>query len=269
MRLGGLPASVRHPISGDLPLWPPILATRGAGASSSLHAHHALHLVVCVEGTLRVRRSPRARWAEAPGLLSGADVPHAIHAEGAEILLVFLDPQSAAGAALSSTLKTPIRLLSDAEAAVVAAAEPASIMGKDGAVWADGVVAALGGAAVPRPAPTPARLRRVLAALHGAPPRADTSLAALAGIAGWSPGRLMHAFTASIGIPLRPYQSWLRLQRAAAAIVGGATLLDAAHAAGFADGAHMARTFRRMLGVPPSALRPAAAKMPPRQKDIM
>ena len=66
----------------------------------------------------------------------------------------------------------------------------------------------------------------------------------------------MHVFTASIGIPLRPYLGWLRFQRAARAIVSGIPLTDAAMAAGFADAAHMTRTFRRMFGVPPSALRP-------------
>ncbi|MET0401857.1 MAG: helix-turn-helix domain-containing protein, partial [Cystobacter sp.] len=37
----------------------------------------------------------------------------------------------------------------------------------------------------------------------------------------------------------------------------GMPLGEAAQAAGFADAAHMSRTFRRMLGMPPSALRGA------------
>jgi AraC-like DNA-binding protein len=87
----------------------------------------------------------------------------------------------------------------------------------------------------------------------------DTSLDALAASVGLSPGRLMHAFTASLGIPLRPYVAWLKLQRAAAAIATGAPLAEAANSSGFADAAHMSRTFRRMFGVPPSALRPRDA----------
>jgi AraC-like DNA-binding protein len=82
----------------------------------------------------------------------------------------------------------------------------------------------------------------------------DASLTALAAAVGLSPGRLMHAFTDSIGIALRPYLLWLKLQRAAAAIAGGAPLAEAAVASGFADAAHMSRTFRRMFGMPPSAL---------------
>lgn len=98
-------------------------------------------------------------------------------------------------------------------------------------------------------------MRKLLRLLRDDPGEADTSLEALAARVGLSPGRLMHVFTASIGTPLRPYLAWLRLQRAAAAIVGGMSLTEAAAAAGFSDGAHMSRTFRRMLGLPPSALR--------------
>ena len=68
----------------------------------------------------------------------------------------------------------------------------------------------------------------------------------------------MHAFTDSVGIPLRPYLQWLKLQRAAAAIAAGKPLAEAAHAAGFSDAAHMTRTFRKTLGTTPSALRPRA-----------
>src|SRR5262249_35091492 len=87
-----------------MPLWPPVLAGRAAGQRTSLHAHHALHLMICAAGTVRLQRSRRGRWLEAPGILTGPDVPHAIDAAGREVLLVFLDPESAAGAALAAAL---------------------------------------------------------------------------------------------------------------------------------------------------------------------
>ena len=80
------------------------------------------------------------------------------------------------------------------------------------------------------------------------------SLKALAGIAGLSPSRFMHVFTESVGVPVRPYILWLRLQRAACDLTEGASVTSAAHHAGFSDGAHLTRTFRRMLGVTPSDL---------------
>ena len=78
-------------------------------------------------------------------------------------------------------------------------------------------------------------------------------------IAGLSEGRLMHAFTESVGIPLRPYLLWLRLQRAAAGIAGGASFVEAAHAAGFTDASHLTRAFARMFGMRPAELRRAIA----------
>jgi AraC-like DNA-binding protein len=64
----------------------------------------------------------------------------------------------------------------------------------------------------------------------------------------------MHAFTESVGIPVRPYILWLRLQLAACDLVDGASITAAAYHAGFSDAAHLTRTFRRMLGVTPSDL---------------
>src|SRR5215813_15429244 len=82
----------------------------------------------------------------------------------------------------------------------------------------------------------------------------DVSLKALAGVAGLSPSRLMHVFTESIGVALRPYILGLRLQRACAELMAGATVTSAAYSAGFADAAHLTRTFRRRLGMSPTDL---------------
>jgi AraC-like DNA-binding protein len=103
------------------------------------------------------------------------------------------------------------------------------------------------------------RVRKLLRLVAARPVDDESSLDALATEVGLSPSRLMHVFTESLGIPLRPYLAWLKLQRAAQAIVTGRPLADAAYAAGFADAAHMTRTFRKMFGVTPSSVRPPRA----------
>ncbi|HXA34801.1 MAG TPA: hypothetical protein VNW26_00580 [Steroidobacteraceae bacterium] len=50
----------------------------------------------------------------------------------------------------------------------------------------------------------------------------DLSLAALARVARLSPSRLMHVFTVSVGVPIRPYVLWLRIQVASSELVRGA-----------------------------------------------
>jgi AraC-like DNA-binding protein len=77
------------------------------------------------------------------------------------------------------------------------------------------------------------------------------SLDVVAASVGLSPSRFLHLFTASVGVPLRPYVLWLRLQCGARELAGGKSVADAAYAAGFSDAAHFTRTFRRMLGATP------------------
>lgn len=70
-----------------------------------------------------------------------------------------------------------------------------------------------------------------------------------------SPNRLSLLFRKQTGLPIPRYLLWLRLGDAARNIGQGASLEDAAEAAGFSDSSHLSRTFRRMLGIPASALR--------------
>jgi AraC-like DNA-binding protein len=239
-----------------------------------------MHVVLAIEGELRVRGL--AQWASAAGVVTAPDAAHEIDASGTEVLLVFLDPESAAGAQLkvlvggagsTKARERAFRLISASERDQLVDLTPAQLMREDGAEWARRAAAVLGGVQLPAAersahqvsgngsgganvhANVHPRVRRALRHLQTLDPSADQSLAALAKVAGLSEGRFMHAFTESVGIPLRPYLAWLKLQRAAAAIVTGSTLAEAAYGAGFADAAHMTRAFKRMFGVRPSELR--------------
>ncbi|MCZ6478217.1 MAG: helix-turn-helix domain-containing protein, partial [Gemmatimonadetes bacterium] len=68
-----------------------------------------------------------------------------------------------------------------------------------------------------------------------------------------SPSRLAVLFRRETGVAIRPFILWTRLQRAVESAGRGKSLTEAAHAAGFADSAHLARTFRRMFGTTLSA----------------
>lgn len=69
-----------------------------------------------------------------------------------------------------------------------------------------------------------------------------------------SASRLEHLFTDHVGCPIRSFRTWLRFRSAAAAFQTGRAITTAAHAAGFYDSAHFARTFRQSFGLPPSAV---------------
>jgi AraC-like DNA-binding protein len=245
------------PVGMHAKAWPPVLATRGPGSRGVLHSHHAMHFVLAMEGEVRVRTSASDRWSSAAGVLTSPDAPHAIDAAGVEVLLVFLDPESDAGATLRPALGGAVRPLSDGERSeLVRDVVPRTLLRSGAEQWIREAARAL---RVPLPAsqrPIHPRVRKLLALLRTGGLDDATSLEELARKVRLSPSRLMHVFTGSIGIPLRPYLAWLKVQRAAMAIVTGYSLGDAAHAAGFADAAHMSRTFKRMLGVAPSSLRP-------------
>jgi AraC-like DNA-binding protein len=214
-----------------------------------------MHFALGVNGPLKGRAA--GPWRQAAGFLAGADVAHEIDARGTEVLLVFLDPESDAGASLASD--APLRPISARERDQLLA-DPGLIVGPEGPAWVERALKVLGvGKERRRSRLIHPRIRKLLRILATDQDRAP-SLDNLAAAVGLSPGRLMHVFTTSLGIPLRPYLAWLKLQRAAGAIVAGMPLTDAAYAAGFADAAHMSRTFRRTFGVSPSQLAPRATR---------
>ncbi len=76
--------------------------------------------------------------------------------------------------------------------------------------------------------------------------------AALAQAVHRSPSRLAHRFREATGVPLRRYVLWCRVRAAMEMAMRGSNLTEAAHVAGFADSAHLSRTFRAMFGIAPS-----------------
>jgi len=63
--------------------------------------------------------------------------------------------------------------------------------------------------------------------------------------------RTSHLFTQAVGIPIRTYQLWQKLYRAGAPLLRGASLTEAAHAAGFVDSAHYSNAFQTAYGRSP------------------
>lgn len=242
--------------AGVLRPWPAVLVTWGEGGATRLHAHHCWHLIVGLDADLAVTTRAGGRSRRAGALITAPDAPHAVDARGTRALIVFVEPESDAGERLLAARgRASISLYPDADATRLRA-----MLSPEGPALAhpEDVVAralSLAGEPVGPPPGGHPGVRRVLRYLRQADPEADMSLAALAEIAGLSPGRFMHAFTETVRIPLRPYLRWLKLERAGAALAGGASLGEAAYGAGFADAAHMSRTFVRMFGVSPSDVR--------------
>jgi len=208
--------------------WPPVLATQGPSGPCVWHSHHALRFALALEGEVRIRTARTGKWASAAGVLTAPDVEHLLDGQGARLLLVFLDPESALGAPFRAALSGPARLISDEQRrALVQDVEPRTLLRSGAAAWAERAARVLG-VSTPSAAPRVIhpRVRALLSLLRSEGIDEQTSLELLAGAVGLSPSRLMHVFTSSVGIPLRPYLAWLRVQRAAMDIVNGSRIVE-------------------------------------------
>ena len=106
----------------------------------------------------------------------------------------------------------------------------------------------------PSPTRTDARrmavVREVLESRHNE----AVTLAELSAVAGVDKFRLLRQFKLAYGLPPHAYLRQIRIGRAQAHILAGATLTAAAMSVGFADQSHMTRAFRRTVGYTPGAL---------------
>jgi AraC-like DNA-binding protein len=233
--------------------WPAALVVWGPGYWSSLHKHHSIQLVLALQGSLRVRGGPGQPWLTCGAALVQPDALHEVEARDATVLISFVDPESELAAALVGREGRAIAAIEARQVARWRArlGDPATLDAGTVEAWLRSEL--LSGR---QPNTVHPRVQRVLRFLRERLAEVDEahSLDRLAVVAGLSPSRLMHAFTASLGVPLRPYIRWLRLQRALGELMGGATVTQAAHTAGFSDAAHLSRTVRRMLGSTPTEL---------------
>ena len=219
------------------------------------HAHHALQIVMAWEGWVAIR-GQNDEWREGPGVVVQPDAVHSFDAQGASAAMLFVDPESAEGTWLRSSLAEDITLVPEARlgppvlALRTFAERP--LAGMDVGALIRHCVQALSPGAPPARRMDP-RVSKVLHQIEGAD-ELRISLEDAAGMAFLSPSRFAHLFAEQMGLPFRKYVLWRKLTRAMVAIGAERTIADAAHGADFADAAHLTRTFYQMVGMAPSAL---------------
>jgi AraC family transcriptional regulator len=250
----------RRAWGGRLVLWGGRALYVGPTFDTTLHAHHAVQVCVALDGAFRLRSRLHESWQCYRGAVIPSDRPHQLDGGGSVLALLYVDPESAAARRLvllqsrthiarisDATVEQAVRLLRTCWLDAQRNMPPERLAGEliDALAPARRFIV-----------PLDDRVERVLA-LQQAPER-RMGIAQIAVAVGLSPSRLAHVFRAQTGLAIRRYLLWLRLGDALQEITRGASLTAAAHAAGFADSAHLTRTFRRMLGLAPSALVPAA-----------
>lgn len=239
-------------------LWPGGWFAVGPGYSAPrLHSHHAHQISIALSGLpLRVRTPADPGWRLHTAALIGADRPHAFDGAGSDVAMIFIDPESYEGRWLAQSLREEIMEVPEERIGALlprlanTLADPFD--GGLAAETVEEVVKAICWGPLPRQRQDP-RIERGLEYLRSAD-TARVSLQEAARVVHLSPSRFAHLFSEKVGLPFRRYLLWRRLNQALLRIGAGQSFTAAAHGAGFADSAHLTRTFQQMFGLSPSLM---------------
>lgn len=228
--------------SGSVTLQPGLMAFTGAIGPARAHEHACLQVVLVTSGQVLLS-DEAGDLRPVHAAIIPAGIRHEMHAgSDATGLMVYLDPDSPAGRAAAARITQ-------------SGADPRHVH-----TWV--------AAGTPRQPPRTGQPQAAQEPLHpgltrairiGAHPAGEPpGLGALAARTGISASRLGHLFADQLGLPYPAWRRWTMLRHAINAVRSGSTLTEAAHAAGFADSAHLSRTCRAMFGITPTeALRAA------------
>ncbi len=219
------------------------------------HRHPSVQLVVGTEVPFRSKK-PDGEWAKKRGLLIAPNHRHECDARDQEILSLDIDPESALGEWVcrhylseQPVLELPSPELSLADHTLFAKAITTGN-------YPDIIPLTQGYLGFDPTCQESMRDERVVQILEYIQKniREELSASQLASQVYLSESRMQHLFKSEMGLPIRNYIRWYRLQTGLRVVIAGGSLTTAAHEAGFFDQAHLTRTFVTMIGLSPSML---------------
>ncbi len=251
----------------QLYLWPDRALVLGVAGDSQLHAHFAAQLSFGLHGPFQVRTSIDAPWQSTRAAFFAANGMHQVDSAGQPLAHVFIAASGQAALALRTELHADFH-----RTAAFAALLPSLqtlLHGKASINEANHILQQWLACALPsawntaqrstdfrkneRMARIFAHIQQSMSATNGGGIRTPDA-AELAALVHLSRSRFLHFFREQVGMSLARYLLWVRLQVAINAISQGANITSAAHQAGFADLAHMSRSFRATIGIAASSL---------------
>lgn len=226
-----------------------VFATAG---DSGLHAHRAVQLLLAPDAPVQVRcddaADPACHFLALP-----PQTAHRVQGNGQALIHLFLDPGPAAWRAWI----TSGGLVQPPSAALVARLQKATTRKLDEAEaralfieWREACLPGL--KATPPPDP---RIAAAVARIDADPAADGLDHRTLAAGVHLSASRFLALFPQHTGMPVSHYRRWRQLLLAVSLLRQGASVTEAAHAAGFADGPHLSRSVRQVLGSSPSEIR--------------
>lgn len=249
--------STKDSWSGSVFLWRERGLFLGAASGTSAHAPHAVKICLAVHGSFRLRTGTMNNWHECQATIIPPDHPHQIDGRGAMLALFYLLPETLEGQCiLKDFSESDVSARAQAVRSALAPRLKSYLGNGCSSEEASALCEELVYVLTPSSSQQTGLDRRVVYALEYLRSALDHQVTSeeIASVVSLSPSRIAHLFREQSGLPLRRYMLWLRLCAALERMVVSRSLTDAAHAVGFADSAHLSRTFRQMHGITPSAL---------------
>jgi AraC family transcriptional regulator len=222
------------------------------------HAHQAIQICFLFEGRIRLRPSDEDSWLDYDLGIVPSQHAHAMDGSRTHYgATLFVEPETPEGRALAERyLTNGIANVGRAPVDSIVRDLRNAVLERRGRVAIVTLARRLVQQLTEHSGPSVTSDERIMRAVkyvndHLAAP---LTLKQVAAVAHLSPSRFRHLFAEQTGMGLRQYILWRRFVSVWEHRMNGASLSAAAHTAGFADSAHLARTSRRMIGIPPSLL---------------
>jgi AraC family transcriptional regulator len=219
------------------------------------HAHHAIQIVIALDGAVAICGDDE-EWRRARGIIVQPDVVHSFDCNGANGAMLFVDPESSQGMWLRHEIEQGIAVVPETRLASPVTELRKFVEQPMESLAVDALIRHCVDALSPGAPPARQMDQRIATVLDAIRARDDLrmSLEDAADLAFLSPSRFAHLFKDQLGLPFSRYMLWRKLTRAMVAIASERTIAAAAHAADFADAAHLTRTCYQMVGMAPSVL---------------
>lgn len=244
--------------SGNVLLWDEQAIFLGLAADASLHESPAIKVCIALDENFFLRETVEERWAEYDSAIIAPGQPHAIGGRHNRMAMLVLVPEAKLAQPLAPIFsrqgitKLSPQVVSKVRTIFADFERQANVEDSS----ADICYKMIEAIAENEPDSNPSIDSRVAQSIEWIRSGREEgiSIKEIAAEVELSESRFSHLFTVNVRVPVRRYLLWLRLRDAIHLLAGGGSLTETAHAAGFADSAHLTRTFRGMLGITPSAL---------------
>lgn len=219
-------------------------------SDTEAHRHHALIISIGIHSTFKVQAG--WQWKTYRAVITAASWPHRFDGRGGTQVFVIMEPEMEIArklkwkllgnesiAELDYALLQPVVDELERVSSPLTCAEARKLF--------DEIVLVLLDKDMPAREMNP-QIQAALELIRELPIK-KVSLKTIADSVHLSQSRFMTLFKQNVGVPFRRYLMWQRLLEAVRQVTSGASLTEAAYESGFADSAHLSRTFKQMFGM--------------------